>query len=155
MVQFLTAGNSDKVVQIPELGTAAQSMPFMDYLGEEPMKAVLPFGAGILVNVPDPARLAWHKLIVAHNRPNHERAKVQKDIQQAADLLAALARTERESLEDAFVNAYDRGPSWRSKLVGGLGRLQLARTEAFELAKPMFERHLNDEHRTKLTEALP
>lgn len=157
MVQFLTtdAGGSDKVVQIPELGTAAQPMPFMDYLSEEPMKAVLPFGAGILVNVPNPARLAWHKIIVAQSRPNHERGKAQKDVQQAADLLVALARTEREALEEAFVDAYNRGSLWASRLAGGLGRLQVARSEAFEAAKPMFERHLNEEHRKKLLETSP
>jgi hypothetical protein len=157
MVQFLTAdaGGSDKVVRIPELGTAAQPMPFMDYLSEEPMKAVLPFGAGILVNVPNPARLAWHKIIVAQSRPNHERGKSQKDVQQAADLLVALARTEREALEEAFVNAYNRGSLWASRLAGGLGRLQVARSEAFESAKPMFERHLNEEHRKKLLETSP
>jgi hypothetical protein len=155
MVQFLTAdtGNSDKPIYVKQLGTAAQPMPYMDYLTEAPMKAVLPFDAGILVNVPSPARLAWHKLIVARNRPQHERAKSQKDIQQAADLTSALADADFESLRDCFLDAYQRGENWATRLMGGILRLKTQRPDAFELIRPILEQHLSGEHQKELFQA--
>jgi hypothetical protein len=130
MVQFLTAG-SGKSIYMEQLGTAAQPMPYMEYLTPEPMKAVLPFEAGILVNVPNPARLCWHKLIVACNRPQHERAKARKDVEQAADLIEALAQSDLDSLQDAYADAHGRGASWVAKLEGGIARLKQQRPDAY------------------------
>jgi hypothetical protein len=151
MVQFLTADGygSDKPVLIQELGTAAQPMPFMEFLSLEPMRAVLPFEAGILVNVPNPARLAWHKLIVAQNRPVHERAKAQKDIQQAADLIIVLTSTEPDTLDECFVDAYQRGDNWKSRLLGGISRLKANRADAFVLVQELVFRHASKEELTK------
>lgn len=152
MVQFLTAGSADsgKPVYVSELGTAAQPMPYMDFLVPEPMKAVLPFDAGILLNVPTPARFAWHKLIVARNRPQHERAKAQKDVEQAADLITILAQSEFDTLREFFLDAYRRGGSWAAKLTGGIARLKNQRPEAFELIRPILEQHVSAEHQKEL-----
>jgi hypothetical protein len=152
MVQFLTAdeAGSDKPIYVEQLGTAAQPMPYMDYLTEGPMKAVLPFDTGILVNVPNPARLAWHKQIVARNRPQHERGKARKDIEQAADLITALLESDREALEGSFLDAYQRGEDWAAKLVGGLVRLKGQRPDAFELIVPILEKNLSDQHQTEV-----
>lgn len=152
MVQFLTAdnGKSDRPIQVEQLGTAAQPMPYMDFLIQEPMKAVLPFDAGILVNVPNPPRFAWHKLIVAQNRPQHQRASAQKDVEQAGDLLTALAQVEFETLGDAFADAYQRGGNWSAKLVGGISRLKASRPEVFEVIRPILEPQLTDDHRKRL-----
>jgi hypothetical protein len=134
MVQFLTADSdgSARPVNIEQLGTAAQPMPYMEYLTPEPMKAVLPFEAGILVNVPNPARLCWHKLIVACNRPQHERAKARKDVEQAADLIEALAQSDLDALRDAYADAHGRGASWIAKLKCGIDRLKNQRLGAYE-----------------------
>ncbi len=147
MVQFLTAdtAGSDRPVHVDQLGTAAQPMPYIEFLGQEPMKAVLPFDAGILVNVPNSSRLAWHKLIVAQNRPAYERAKVRKDVEQAGDLLTALAASEFDALEDSFVDAYHRGDAWRAKLLGGISRLKANRLDAFSLIEQVLRRHLSNE----------
>jgi hypothetical protein len=152
MVQFLTAdtGISDEPVYVEQLGTSAQPMPYMDYLAQAPMKAVLPFDAGILVNVPNAARLAWHKQIISRNRPQHERAKAQKDIEQAADLIVALSSSDFESLEESFVGAYDRGEEWATKLIGGISRLKAQRPEAFEVIRPILQRRSNAKHQTQL-----
>jgi hypothetical protein len=152
MVQFLTAGSAgtDKPVHIDQLGTAAQPMPYMEFLIQEPMKAVLPFDAGILVNVPSPARLGWHKLIVARNRPPHERAKARKDVAQAADLIGALAQSDFDFLQDSFLDAYQRGESWATKLAGGIARLKTQRSDAFELIRPILEQHTSGKHRQAL-----
>ena len=134
MVQFLTAdsGGGGKSIYMEQLGTAAQPMPYMEYLTPEPMKAVLPFEAGILVNIPNPARFCWHKLIVASNRPQHERAKARKDVEQAADLIEALAQSDLDSLQDAFADAHGRGASWVARLESGIARLKNQRFGAYE-----------------------
>ena len=141
MVQFLTtdSGGSGKSVYMEQLGTAAQPMPYMEYLTPEPMKAVLPFEAGILVNVPNPARLCWHKLIVASNRPQHERAKARKDVEQAADLVEALVQSDLDSLQDAYADAHGRGASWVAKLESGIARLKKQRLGAYETIRNIVE----------------
>jgi len=142
MVQFLTGeSHSDKPVPVSQLGTAAQPMPYMDYLVEESMQAVVPFGPGILVNVPDPARLAWHKQIIADNRRPHERAKARKDIEQAADLVLALAKSDPGALDDRFADAYQRGENWHKKLRGGAARMLTQRPEAFDVIQPILKNH--------------
>jgi len=142
MVQFLTAGagRGGKPIRIERLGTSAQPMPFMEYLTPEPMKAVLPFDSGMLVNVPDPARFAWHKLIVASNRPQHERAKSRKDVEQSADLIAAVAESDPASLEDAFDNAFRRGPAWAAKLTAGIAHLNRQRPDAYQTIRPIVDK---------------
>ena len=138
MVQFLTAG-SGKSIYMEQFGTAAQPMPYMEYLTPQPMKAVLPFEAGILVNVPNPARLCWHKLIVACNRPQHERAKARKDVEQAADLIEALAQSDLDSLQDAYADARGRGASWVAKLESGIARLKNQRFGAYATIRNIVE----------------
>jgi hypothetical protein len=141
MVQFLTADSagSGKSVYLEQLGTAAQPMPYMEYLTPEPMKAVLPFEAGILVNVPNPARFCWHKLIVASNRPQHERAKARKDVEQAADLIEALAQSDIETLQDAYADAHGRGSAWVAKLGSGITRLKQQRPDAYQRIRGIAE----------------
>ena len=151
MVQFLTVDstNARKPIYVRELGTAAQPMPYMEFLTPEPMKAVLPFDAGILVNVPNPARLAWHKLIVARNRPQYERTKAQKDVEQAADLISILAHSDIDTLTHLFLDAYKRGGKWAARLTGGIARLKSQRHDAFELIQPILERHLTADDKKK------
>ena len=49
-------------------------------------------GGGILVNVPDPARFAFHKLIVAGERGASLHAKRDKDLHQAAQVFNVLVQ---------------------------------------------------------------
>jgi hypothetical protein len=84
-------GRGTGPVPIPRFHTAAQPLPHLDYLMEDPQQAALPAGGGILVNVPHPARFALHKLVVARSRPLTQQAKSGKDLDQAAQLIAVLA----------------------------------------------------------------
>jgi hypothetical protein len=84
-------GRRTAPVPIPRFHTAAQPLPHLDYLMEDPQQAALPAGSGILVNVPHPARFALHKLVVARSRPLTQQAKSGKDLDQAAQLIAILA----------------------------------------------------------------
>jgi hypothetical protein len=92
-VDFLTplfGPESTAPVFLPSLGVSAHPLRFLDYLIERPAQAVLVTGAGILVNLPDPARFAFHKLWISQRRPVSEQTKAAKDLRQAGDLLEVL-----------------------------------------------------------------
>jgi hypothetical protein len=94
-VDFLTPdrtrrGNA-KPILLRHLGCAAQPLAGLAYLIEESTDAAVIAGAGIRVNLPLPARFAFHKLWVAAQRPVSETAKSRKDLRQATELLEVLA----------------------------------------------------------------
>ena len=97
-VDILTSGTRlGKVVHLPELDCHAQSVPFFDYLLTSPRKAaMLAGGHCVPVNAPAPERLAWHRLYSSTRRAN-DPAKAEKDLRQAAILLAVLV--ERDNLD--------------------------------------------------------
>lgn len=86
----LTGAESTEPIFLPSLGVSAHPLRFLDFLIEQPAQAVLIAGAGILVNLPDPARFAFHKLWISRRRPVSEQTKAVKDLRQAGDLLAVL-----------------------------------------------------------------
>lgn len=96
-VDILTSGTElGKVVPVPELDWHAQAIPHFDYLLASPRRvAMLAGGHCVPVNAPAPERLAWHKLYSSTRRAN-ESAKAEKDLRQAATLLAVLV--ERDNL---------------------------------------------------------
>lgn len=77
-------------VPIPRLRAAAQPLPFLDFILEHPVRGAVVNGGGVLVNVPDPARFALHKLIVAGERDVLMHAKREKDLHHSAQLLSLL-----------------------------------------------------------------
>lgn len=73
-----------------------------------------------MVNLPDPARYAVHKLIVFGERPIAQRAKSSKDIVQAAALVEWHAESgAQERLHAAWSDAVGRGPAWRRRAEQG------------------------------------
>ncbi|MGH7105560.1 MAG: GSU2403 family nucleotidyltransferase fold protein, partial [Acetobacteraceae bacterium] len=84
--------------------------------------AVVLHDAGVLVNVPSPARYAVHKLIVAQRRKEGS-AKVDKDLKQAEALIDALVVRRPHDLRDAWSEAAGRGPKWRELLTMGLSMI--------------------------------
>jgi len=96
-VDILTSGAElGRVVYLPELDWHAQSVPYFDYLLTSPRQAaMLAGGHCVSVNAPAPERLAWHKLCSSTRRAN-DTAKDEKDLMQAATLLAVLV--ERDNL---------------------------------------------------------
>ena len=86
----LEGPNTSKPVHLPHFKTFAHPMRFLEYLLDDSQDAVIPFRSGVLVNVPNPARFALHKLVVSQRRPVAQQTKVNKDIQQAEALLAVL-----------------------------------------------------------------
>ncbi len=109
-------------VPLPALGTASQPLRFLDYLIDHEQKAAIPYGGGILVNVPDPARFAWHKLILAERRDMPE--KVRKDLVQAETLFDVLTEDRRDDVRDMWDELSAEGRKhWQDIALGGLKRL--------------------------------
>ena len=92
-IDFLTStgrSRTSRPVPLPRFGIAAQPLPGIDYITADNIPAVVIGGSGILVNVPQPARFALHKLWVAQQRNTSEQAKARKDVRQATTLLEVL-----------------------------------------------------------------
>ncbi len=124
-VEFLTPnrGSDDYEgvpVRLPALaGVSAIPLRFLDFLIRNPIRSVLLYEGGILVTIPHPARYAVHKLIISDRR-SIESSKVDKDIGQATELINALSDSRALDLTEAWIEAWERGPSWRQALTSGL-----------------------------------
>jgi hypothetical protein len=122
-VDFLgteTRPNQKRPIEIPRWKTAAQPLRYLDYLLEDPIRAVLVNGGGILVNVPSPARFALHKLIVSQERAVVFHAKKQKDLHQAFQVLSVLLSERPGDLRLAWSALKKRGKAWVKKAKDGL-----------------------------------
>ena len=131
-VEFLTPNTSSddyggKPATMPALGGVdATPLRFLDFLIHRPVRAVMLHRSGVPVTVPDPARYAIHKLVVAHRRRRggDGEAKDTKDLSQAATLMEAMVELRRQDdLAEAWIEAWDRGPAWRTAIEASLGRL--------------------------------
>ncbi|PWR23411.1 nucleotidyltransferase family protein [Zavarzinia compransoris] len=132
-VEFLSpmrGPTSDTSVPLPALDTAAQPLRFLDFLIYREIKACALYGAGILLNVPDPTRYALHKLIISQ-RPGRRPEKAAKDVIQAQSLLDVLCEDRPGDVGDYWHELAARGPKW----------VELARRGA-RLLRPDLAQHL-------------
>lgn len=107
------------------LEAGAAPLQHIDWLIEEPVMAVALWGAGIRVPIPQPARFALHKLILAQKRSAASRAKRQKDLAQADALIDALLINDPFALEDAFDEARTKGKKgWAEPIARSLAELK-------------------------------
>ncbi|MFH2010170.1 MAG: GSU2403 family nucleotidyltransferase fold protein [bacterium] len=109
-------------VLLASLNAAAQPLRFLDYLIEDPVPAAVIGGHGVLVNVPQPARYALHKLLIARQREDWE-AKGRKDIAQADALCAVLLEDLPGALTLAWEALVERGKKWTSGVRSSLEHL--------------------------------
>ena len=124
-VDFLTPNegrDTDVLQRLPAFQTDAEPLRFLDFLINDPEPAAILHAAGIYVLVPAPNRYAIHKLIVSRRRPEGA-AKRDKDISQAAALLPILSEKRPYELKEIWLEASNRGKTWRQLLVEGLGQL--------------------------------
>jgi hypothetical protein len=119
-----------KPVIIPRLNAAAQPLGLLDYLLEAPAAVPLVNGGATLVNVPDPARFALHKLILAGRRPVVEQSKAGKDRQQAAEMIEVLHEDRRGDLMLAARALKKRPAVWHARLKAQLNSLPSELSEA-------------------------
>jgi hypothetical protein len=125
-VDFLTPApprrTSTKPIDLPHLRVAAQPLQGLDYVLEQSIDAAVLTGSGIRVNIPTPARFAFHKLWVAGERPASESAKSKKDLRQAEQVLDVLVEDRPEDVTAAWA-ALTRRSSLRRGAKAGLGKL--------------------------------
>lgn len=114
-------------VMIADLGIGALPLPFLEYLLESTVEAVLLFRSGVSAKVPSPERFALHKLIVAQRRgATATPAKKQKDIAQAQSLLSVLIEDRPNAVRSALKDLTRRGPAWRRAANASIRRLDAA-----------------------------
>lgn len=111
-------------LELAGLGAGAAPLQHLAWLIEDAVRAVALWGSGVLVNVPQPARYAVHKLILAQRRDASSRLKRAKDLAQARALIDALRTNDPFALEDALADARARGEKgWRRPIARSLQEL--------------------------------
>ncbi|MBK5259896.1 MAG: nucleotidyltransferase domain-containing protein [Thermoanaerobaculia bacterium] len=119
----MTRSKSSKAVYLPHLRVAAQPLPGLDYVIEGNVDAAVLTGSGVRVNVPSPARFAFHKLWVSGQRPSSETAKAKKDTGQAEQLLHLLVDDRPGDVTSAWAALRSR-KRLRSGVKAALGNLE-------------------------------
>lgn len=104
---------------IAGLQCSAEPLRYLEYLISDPVMAVALYGAGVRVMVPQPARYAVHKLVVAQLR-TVDRVKRAKDLHQARELIEALDFQDPHTVAEAMQDARRRGPKWRAHIDASL-----------------------------------
>jgi hypothetical protein len=116
--------SSSGAITLPRFNTAAFQLPYLDYLIENPVKGAIVNGWGALVNVPDPARFAYHKLLTAGERSVTEHTKVEKDQLQAAQLFELLLEERPEDVRMAKEEILNRGKGWVKRISDGVEKIK-------------------------------
>lgn len=126
-LDFLTTCGRDQaeLVHFPNLNVAMVPLKFMEFsLQDIQQTAVLSSEGAVLVNIPNPARYALHKLIVAGERRGTFATKAPKDLWQAGALLTYLVDRQSHMLGEAWVDLTRRGKGWRTRFEAGLRALE-------------------------------
>lgn len=106
------------------LDAGAAPLQYLAWLITTPIATVALWGAGIAVSIPQPARFAVHKLILAQRRDAANRIKRTKDLSQAGALITALRAHDPFALEDALDNARSQGKAgWSDPIDRSLSEL--------------------------------
>jgi len=114
---------TSKPILISALNTYAEPLRFLDYLLDDTQPAVIVARAGMLVNVPSPARYALHKLVASSRRPAAMHTKSIKDIDQAKLLLAVLLEDRPGDIHSAMDAARAMPEKYLEQLIVGLKKL--------------------------------
>lgn len=117
-------GQGEDPVYIPRLKAAAQPLPFLEYLFEDPVRGAVLNGEATLVLIPQPIRFALHKLIVSQEREASAEAKKHKDLWQAFQLLSFFEQERPQDIEPAWKDLLSRGPQWRRRAEAGLAMMR-------------------------------
>lgn len=97
-----------------DLSIAAAPLRYMDYLmGGQSHRGLIIGTYPIPVNLPDPARFAVHKLVIAQERTLDKETKSAKDIRQASEVIEALGELGkdidlRQALSDLITECGDK-----------------------------------------------
>ncbi|WP_215882996.1 GSU2403 family nucleotidyltransferase fold protein, partial [Acidithiobacillus sulfurivorans] len=109
-IDFLTAGSyafTGRPVHVSAIQFHAEILPFLDYLLEEPQKALLMTRYGMIAQVPEAGRFMWHKCVTSACRPSVWEAKRKKDLIQARTLFNILKERDPDAIRDAYIAIKD------------------------------------------------
>jgi hypothetical protein len=139
-IDFLTTrvADNEEPIEIENLDVALQPLRFMEFSLENIQQATLfdPTGRCVVVSLPEPARYAVHKLLIIGERAGRFKAKISKDLAQAASLLEYFQMADRDAVRAAWADALARGPGWRRRALEGKKALAgIERALAVELLK--------------------
>ena len=114
------------LIMIPAFNAQFQALRYMEFSmeGVQQVAVFSRVGKPCLVTVPDPARMAIHKLIDSGVRTGTFATKANKDIAQAASLIAFYAERSPSQIVAAYEDAMSRGPKWRATLTAGIDTLR-------------------------------
>lgn len=104
-VDFLTplrGRETSEPVYLPALGLSATPLRHLGYLIADAHQAVMVGSSPVLVNLPSPARFAFHKLWTSGHRAVAFQAKARKDAIQAEQLLEVLVEDRPDDLREAW-----------------------------------------------------
>ena len=114
---------TSRPVLIAALNTYAEPLRFLDFLLEDTQPAIIVARAGILVNVPSPARYAVHKLVTSTRRPAAMQTKTIKDIDQATLLFRVLLEDRPGDIPMVFAATKQRPEKFQEQVLAGLAKL--------------------------------
>lgn len=137
-LDFLTTCGRDQtdLVHFPNLNIAMVPLKFMEFSLQDLQQTVIMSKNGaVLVNIPNPARYALHKLIIAGERGGTFATKARKDLWQAAALLTYLVEHAPRSLAEAWMDLMNRGKGWRTRFEAGLQSMQAQLPETVATAE--------------------
>lgn len=117
-------------MSVPRWNTFAERLDYLDYLVGSPILAPILGRAGaVLAWLPDPARMAVHKLIIHTQRDRRMsagKAKARKDLLQAAMLITVLTEVDPDALSVAWQDLDAHPAPYRQHAEEGLAAAQAA-----------------------------
>ena len=125
ITRYRTRVDDERNVVIPGLQCSAQPLRHLEFLIADPIPAVALYGPGVQVTVPQPARYAVHKLIVAQVRTESS-TKRTKDLAQAKELIEAIGASDPASIEQTLEDARRRGRKWKAYVARSLQEIEAA-----------------------------
>lgn len=131
---------SSKPIHLESLDVHAEPVRFLDYLLTDAQAAVVVAKAGLLVNVPSPARYALHKLVLAERRVAAFQTKTKKDLSQAEQVIQVLLRDRPGDLRTAWAAALKQPSKFVQQMRGGLSRLSEETRSALKYLAPKSRR---------------
>jgi len=132
-----TTRAQSRPVRLARFAAAAQPLRFLDYLIESSAKAAVVNGGVVAVNVPDAARFALHKLMIAGERPAVMQSKREKDLSQAAQMLQVLSEDRPGDLVLAWEALGVRGKSWTSRVAKSVSALDRISPDASQVLQEL------------------
>lgn len=117
--------NDPNPMPLPALAAGAAPLQHLAWLIADPVDAAVLHRSGIAVRIPQPARFAVHKLLVAQKRGG-DTTKRAKDLVQAGALITALKAADPFALSDAYEDACAQGTTgWKRPVERSLMELGL------------------------------